>query len=79
MGAFAADSTSHAVLDTLAKEPMPVKEDVQMYSWRSEDPLGVVERVGLDTFLNDFNVTNPAERRTIALQHLGSLGSPAVS
>lgn len=79
LGAFAADSTSHAVSDTLAKEPMPVKEDVQMYSWRSEGPLGVVERVGLDTFLNDFNVTNPAERRTIALQHLGSLGSPAVS
>ena len=48
-------------------------------SWIASGILGTVKNVELDTALNGFFITNPAEKNTIALEHLGNIGSPGRS
>jgi len=48
-------------------------------SWIASGRLGMVKQAELDTVLNGFFITNPAEKKTIALEFLGNLGSPGRS
>jgi hypothetical protein len=48
-------------------------------SWVSSGLLGKVRQAELDTILTGFFISNPAEKKTIALEYLGNLGSPAQS
>jgi len=56
--------------------PKPVQRTNR---WLATGILGTVKPVELDTALNGFTITNPAERNTIALEYLGNLGSPGRS
>ncbi len=56
-----------------------VKYEQRTNSWVASGILGTVKPVGLDTSMNGFMITNPAEKNTIALEFLGNLGSPARS
>ncbi len=55
------------------------KETPNIYSWNYKGPLSVKEQAGIDTSMVEFYVGNPALRKTISLQSLGVLGSPAQS
>jgi hypothetical protein len=48
-------------------------------SWVASGLLGTVKSADLDTVLAGFFISNPAEKKTIALEYLGNLGSPAQS
>ena len=50
-----------------------------IYSWNFKGPLTEKTTAGLDTSMLEFYVNNPAYRKTISLQTLGALGSPAQS
>jgi hypothetical protein len=56
-----------------------VKYVQQTNSWIASGILGTEQPAGLDTTMNDFIITNPAEKKTIALEFLGNLGSPGRS
>ncbi|MFA6884987.1 MAG: putative porin, partial [Paludibacteraceae bacterium] len=60
------------------KPKKPVTEK-RIRTWSITDAMGTVDSVSLDTVMNDFFVTNPAYNRTIGLEYLGNLGSPAQS
>lgn len=55
------------------------REKSEIYSWRYQGPLTDKQSAGIDTSMVEFYVNNPALRKTIALQTLGALGSPAQS
>ncbi len=48
-------------------------------SWVASGALGMVKKANLDTSFSGFFITNPAEKKTIALEFLGNLGSPGMS
>lgn len=56
-----------------------IKKKRTIYSWRYSGQLAVKEDAGLDTSMFNFYVNNPALRKTISLQTLGTLGAPAQS
>ncbi|MBP5457401.1 MAG: putative porin [Paludibacteraceae bacterium] len=59
-----------------SKKPLT---DRRIQTWSITDVTGSVERVPLDTLIDGFIVTDPALKRTIALQSLGSMGAPSQS
>ena len=50
-----------------------------IFTWNYKGPLAFKEDVEIDSSMTNFYVNNPAYKRTIALQTLGNMGSPAQS
>ena len=59
--------------------PVTQKPVQRTNAWIASGLLGTVKPVALDTSMNGFFITNPAEKNTIALEFLGNLGSPGRS
>ena len=56
------------------------KEHVQKTeSWIASGKMGTIVKAELDSLMDGFFITNPAEKQTIALEYLGNLGSPGQS
>ena len=75
LSAFAQTETSEN--QSFKKKKLLTEKRIR--TWSITDAMGSVDSVSLDTILNDFFVTNPAYKRTLGLQYLGNLGSPAQS
>ena len=60
------------------KKKKPLTER-RIKTWIMSDVTGAVDSIPLDTLMDNYIVTDPALKRTIALQSLGAMGSPSQS
>lgn len=73
------DDHEHDQHQRLYSNSSDKKKRQKTETWIASGKLGFIQQADLDTALNGFFITNPAEKKTISLQHLGNLGSPAQS
>lgn len=62
--------------DSISSSP---EKNKNIFSWNYNGHLATKKDAGLDTSMVDFYINNPALRKTIAIQTLGTLGSPTQS